>query len=612
VADLDPGRPAIPAPGVQLSVAEYSRQARQIAAAPDEPGVTPLRVALLGSCTLQFVEPFLSVEGMRQRLRVRSHYGPFGQFEQQIADAASPLHAFDPEALVLLMRPEDVDPDTYARYYAEHRTGSTLERIVDRLVECVERFRERSNAPVLVANFAMPANPPLGLFDANAADSATHAIAAANVELRARLAKLPAAFVWDYAGLVRDCGTQGWTDPRLWALGRIAVATDRQPLLARHLARSLGALVRPPSKCLVLDLDNTLWGGVIGDDGMEGIRLGDDYPGSVFKSFQRAVLGLADRGILLAVVSKNDAVVAEQALREHPEMLIRPDHLSAVRINWNPKSANLRGIAEELNIGADALVLFDDNPVERAEVAANAPEVRVVDVPSDPLGYERALADCGLFDAPVLSSEDRQRVQMYRQERARETTRDSAATVEDFLGDLQMVAQVGRIDDANLGRVAQLVGKTNQFNLTTRRHAQADIARMAQDDTHAVLWLRLADRFGDLGLIAVGILTLDGEDAVIDSFVMSCRAMGRRAEVALAAELVEAARALGARRIVGDYLPTPRNGIVAELYATLGFERIAELEGGGTRFALDLTSAKVEWPGAIRRFASVGSMPTPA
>ena len=552
---------------------------------------------------MQFAEAALVVESARRRLQLRTHFGPFGQFEQQLADPVSGLHSFEPDAVLLFMRPEDVDPDAVTRFYADNRV-TALHATIDRLLSCVAAFRSHSAKPILVANFAKPARLPLGPFDANAADSLTYALAEANRSLQERLSGFPDAVVWDYAGLVADSGASTWTDPRMWALARVPVAADKQPVLARHLTRALAGLVFPPAKCLVLDLDNTLWGGVIGDDGLEGIQLGDDYPGNVFKSFQRAVLGLADRGILLAVVSKNYPEVVDQALREHPEMLIRPEHLSAIRVNWQPKSQNLREIALELNIGLDALVMFDDNPAERAEITAHAPEIRVVDVPAEPFNYERALHECGHFDTRVVSQEDRQRVEMYRTEHAREEVRAAASTVEEYLTGLEMVAESGRVDALNLGRVAQLIGKTNQFNLTTRRHSQADVSRMCNDSDHYVRYLRLRDRFGDLGLIAVGVLVFRGEDAIVDSFVMSCRAMGRQAEDALISDLVQAARERGCTRIIGEYLPTAKNGIVADFYPKHGFARLGSLSGGGDQFALELTSTTPAWPAAIQRATS--------
>lgn len=582
-----------------LAAAEYARIAREISAST--PGnLRSVRLAVLSSCSMQFVEPALVVEGARRGLKVSPYFGPFGQFEQMLVDPSSAVYSHGAEALLLFMRPEDLDPDLTYRS-AGNESRSLLQSTIERIVASVEIYRAHSTAPVLVANFATPSRPPLGPFDANAADSLTHHVAEANRELASALSPFASTIVWDYAGLVRESGANTWTDPRMWALARVPVAADKQPLVARHLARSLAAITFAPAKCLVLDLDNTIWGGVIGDDGIEGIKLGDDYPGNVFKSFQRAALGLADRGILLAIVSKNDLPVVEDALRNHPEMLIRPESIAAMRVNWEPKSENLRAIAKDLNIGVDSLVMFDDNPVERAEIGANAPEVRVVDVPADVLGYERALYECGWFDVVSVSNEDRQRVQMYRTERAREEVRATAHTMEDFLASLDMAADIGLVDNANLARVAQLIGKTNQFNLTTRRHSQADVARMAADEDHDVVYLRLADRFGDLGLIAVGIVAYQGAEARIDTLVMSCRVMNRHVEHALLSELATLAQTHGCTTLVGDYVPTARNGMVSNLYASLGFTEVGSIENNGTRHTLDLVNMKLDWPAAIRR-----------
>jgi FkbH-like protein len=596
---------AIPAPGVELKPADYHRVARAIRAGTVEGGTAslrPLRVAVLGSYTMQFAEPYLVVEAARRGRALALHFGAFGQFEQELLDPASALYAFEPDLLVLALRPEDVDPEAVARFHATSgaRFAALADQVIERLAGCVTRFRAHSRGAALVANFATPSTLPLGPFDANVGESLTYAFAGANVRLRERVAALPGAAVWDYAGLVRAAGDAAWSDPRLWALARVAVASPHQPRFAAHLVRSALGMIETPAKCLVLDLDNTIWGGVIGDDGMEGIHLGDDHPGSVFKAFQRRVLALRDRGILLAVVSKNDHDVAERCFREHPEMLIRWDDVAAARINWGPKSENLREIARELNIGLDALAFFDDNPVERAEVRANAPEVRVVEVPTDPLAYEAALAAFPDFDAPLLSGEDVARAEQYRVERERRKLETSAGSVEEFLRGLGMVAQVGLVGPTTLARVAQLIGKTNQFNLTTRRHSQADVAAMIDDPGARVAALRLADRFGDHGLVAVAIVRREGTDAVLDSFLMSCRVMNRKAEHALMSFVAGEARAMGCTRLVGEYVPTKKNGMVRAFYPDLGFASLAT-DGETTRWELPLGEDALPWPELIAR-----------
>ncbi len=592
---------ALAALGDDLKPADVLRHARALRAADTVPGARKTRAALLASYSIGFAEPFLVVAGARRGLHISSYVGAFNQFEQELG--ASPLHDFRPDVLVLAMRPEDVDPEAVGRFHASsgRRFADLATAMLDRLAACVTGFRTRSDAPVLVANAAMPRHRPLSAFDAGEPHALTHALADYNRRLAERVAALPGVAVWDYAGLVGDEGARRWTDPRLWALARAPVAAAHQGAFAEHLARALAAVLRGPAKCLVLDLDNTLWGGVIGDDGLAGIQLGDDWPGSAYKALQRAALNLMDRGILLAVVSKNEPDVAEQAIREHPEMLLRWEQLAAARINWAPKSTNLREIAAELNLGADALVLFDDNPVERAEVRANAPEVRVIEVPPDPLAYVEALEASGHFDQVRLSEEDRVRTELYRQERQRQVVAQQADSVEDFLAGLEMHADVGRADAATLGRIAQLVGKTNQFNLTTRRHSDARLAAMSGDPDHCVAWLRLGDRFGDLGLVAVGIARVEGDVGVVDTFLMSCRVMNREVETALMAYLAEWARGAGCAALVGEYRPTKKNPMVGDLYARLGFEPAGALDGGGTRWRLELSRVNLTWPAVIRR-----------
>jgi FkbH-like protein len=586
-----------------LKPADVLRLARAVKEAEEIPGTSVLRVAILSTFSAQFLEPFLVVEGLRQGFRLSVYVGAFGQFEQELADPAGPLWSFTPDVVVMAMRPEDVDADAVVRFHASagQRFAALADTLVQRLGSCAEGVRARGGATVLAANFAGPAEAPLGVFDANVPGSLTYALADANRRLQQRLAAVPGAAVWDYAGLVRRRGAERWTDPRLMAMARSAVAAEHQPALAAHLVRTIAAMRRTPAKCLVLDLDNTLWGGVIGDDGPGGIQLGDDWPGSVYKQFQRAALAYMDRGILLAVVSKNDHDVVEQVFRTHPEMVIRWEDLACVRANWRPKSENLREIARELNIGLDSLVLFDDNPVERAEVRLGAPEVGVVDVPNDPLGFAAALHACPWFDQTGLSAEDRSRAAMYREDRQRQALAAAAASPDEFLASLEMEAAVGRADADTIGRIAQLIGKTNQFNLTTRRHAQADVAAMAADPDCVVGWLRLTDRFGDQGLVVVGIVRRRGEVGEVDTFLMSCRVMNRRVEQAFMAWLVEQARGLGCTRLEGAYLPTKKNSMVRDFYPGLGFARTGDLADGGVAFALDLGAGTVAWPDVIRR-----------
>lgn len=590
------------AAGRASTQAEYHRVARALAGLPQESVLVPLRLAILSTASLGFLEPFLKVEGLRKGYRVECHIGGFGQFETELADPQAPLYQFQPDVLLLSLQPEEMAPDLRDRFVADggERFRGSMEDASSRLVECARRFREETGRLALVANHAVLDPGPLGPFDAADPAGYVHAVGAANQALAAALAGEAGVTVWDYAGLMRQLGV-GAGDPRLWALGRISLAAPNQPAAAAHLIRTVQALLQPPAKCLVLDLDNTLWGGAIGDDGLKGIQLGDDFPGNTYKAFQRRILGLADRGVLIALASKNELESVDAVLRDHPDMVLRWEHVAAHRINWEPKSGNLLAIAEELNIGPDALVLFDDNPVERAEVRANAPEIGVIEVPTEAIGFVAALDASGFFDQPAISQEDLTRTDLYRRDRQRRELRARANDVEGFLRSLEMVATVGLADEFTLNRIAQLVNKTNQFNLTTRRHTQSEIDAMGRRADRAVVWLRLSDRFGDQGLVGVAIILADGSDALIDTFLMSCRVMNRGVERALLAQVAAEARAIGCQRLVGEYRPTAKNRVVEDLYGSLGFTPIDALPDGARKFVLELSTDMPAWPEALAR-----------
>jgi len=585
--------------GRSPSSAEYAGLARSIHERPE--GLHPVHLTVLSTWTTQLLTPHFTVEGARRGLHVNTHLGPFGQFEQALLADNLAGSAESDEALLLAMRLEDVDPDAIHRFHSGGPAAfdALADDVVGRLERTVGLFRQRSNGPVLVANFAAPAPGPLGVFDSGAADSLTHCIHALNRRIAGHFSATDVA-IWDYAGLVASRGSEAWTDPRLWALARLPVAASHHGTLAAHLMRTLSGLLHAPAKCLVLDADNTLWGGVIGDDGLGGIQLGDDHPGRAFKEFQRAALSLRDRGIVLALASRNDPDVVEAAFREHPEMVLKWSDFSETRIHWGPKSESLRQIAAALNLGLDSLVFFDDNPVERAEVRHAVPDVQVVDVPTDPTLFVRVLQSTPHFDTGHVTSEDRGRADSYRAEASRRNRRETADTLEDFLESLEMEAHIGALDETSSSRVAQLVAKTNQFNLTTQRQSQSELEALhALDEGLGVFWLRLRDRYGDMGLVAVGVLVAEAGSACIQNLVMSCRVANRGVEQAMLAYLIERARTAGYDQVIGDFVPSARNHVVAELYPSAGFE-VMSTSGDTVRYTFDLTTRDLPTPTSIR------------
>ena len=583
--------------------AEYLRAARAIEAGWTA-GITPKRIKVLASFTADFLRPFLIVEADRLGLALRPWFAPYGQFEQLVLDPASALWAEPPDIVWVALRLEDVDP-RLADELPELGSAERAARVAAhraRLVDLVRAIRERSGAEILVSTFSTP--EAIDAFDANDPDGLAHLVPAENRELARALAGIPGAHVFDWSGLVARIGTRNVGDPKLWYMARSPLAASSQPLVARQLARAARATLAPAAKCIVVDLDNTLWGGVLGDDGPEGLKLGDDHPGSVFKDFQRALLQLKRRGFLLAIASKNDAEPVAAALQTHPEMVLREADFAAVYASWEPKAASLRRIAEDLNIGLDALVFLDDNPVERAHIRAELPMVTVPELPSDPMGYIAALHDLAVLDRPRLLQEDRKRAEMVAADATRRALARGAPDVASFLKSLEMTATVDLCGPKELERVHQLLAKTNQFNLTTRRHGIDEVRRLSQSPEAKVAWLRLADRYGDLGLVCVGIVR-EVETTLweIDSFLMSCRVMGRTVEHAFMAYLFEIATAAGARRIRGVFRPTAKNAPVKNFYPEHGFEEI-ETTDDATIYERDAVARPYPWPTAIARTAA--------
>ena len=421
---------------------------------------------------------------------------------------------------------------------------------------------------------------------------------------------LSGVLVHDVASLAAELGYRQWFDPRLWHLARCRLSNAALKKLAVSLAALLRAWKGQTRKCVVLDLDNTLWGGVVGEDGLEGIALAEEGAGLAFTEFQEELARLARKGVLLALCSKNNEEDALQVLRRHPSMRLREESFAARRINWQDKAQNLRELAAELNIGLDSFVFIDDNPAERSLVRMALPEVHVPEWPAEPGEYRAALLELARdhLGRVSLTTEDRERSALYRAERQRAGLAASAASLSDYYRSLEMRARIALADAFSIPRIAQLTQKTNQFNLTTRRYTEAEIRAFSRQSDAMVLWLQLQDRFADQGI--VGVMILRQRDAAcwrIDTLLLSCRVIGRGVENAFLGCAGRLLRARGAGQLMGEYVPTPKNGLAANLYRDLGFERLGE-EEGASQWSLALHGGALPIP----EWIAIESMQEPA
>jgi len=510
--------------------------------------------------------------------------GGFGQYRQDILDSNSGLYKHDPSVILLCLDGADLFQDLLEHPFemsGEARRELVRNRAVEAVSMCETLAERLPRTTVLLSTVAVaPLNPFVGL-EYNSEYGIHEAVTAYNAELSALARRLPTVAVVDVASLAAAIGFQNWHDPRMWYLTRSRWSRTALHALAERYTAAICCSVGRIRKCIVVDLDNTLWGGVVGEEGIEGLKLGEDGIGRSYVEFQIELLNLHRKGTLLAICSKNNAEDALEVFRSHPAMRLREEHFAAIRINWEDKASNLRALAEELNIGLDSFVFLDDNAAERSLIRQTLPEVLVPALPPDPSGYRTLLLELAArhFYKIGITAEDRRAGEAYRAQAERRKLETSATSLAEFYRTLGMRARIGRADAFTIPRIAQLTQKTNQFNLTTRRYSEAEIWSASQNPDCAVWWLELTDRFGPNGLIGVLILRRQQQDTWgIDTFLLSCRVMGRTAEDAFLAVI---AREMGASGLIGEYRPTAKNAVARDLYPRLGFRLLRQEADAG-------------------------------
>jgi FkbH-like protein len=537
-----------------------------------------IKITVLSSHTVEHLAPAIRVAGLRHRMLVDVKIGGYGLYRQELLEPSPQIVSFAPDVVLLCLSAGEV--------LASVPTGASsaqvqelVRRQVSDLRELWRRSRDVTGAQVIQQSYLNVFPPLFGNFDARFASAPSSVVARLNLEI-AEAAELDSVLILDIAGASATDGLDSWFDSQRWLQGKMEISPAAAPRFGDRMACLLAAVKGLSKRCLVLDLDNTLWGGVIGDDGIDGIVLGEGSAvGEAHLALQRYAKSLKDRGVILAVCSKNDPETALAVFQEHPNMILRRGDISAFVANWQDKAENLRSIALQLNIGLDGLVFVDDNPAERARVREALPMIEVPELPDDVTGYVRCIADAGYFESTGLSGEDLQRSKFYADNAARDALREQCTNLDEFLRSLQMVVEFGPVRPVDYVRVSQLISKTNQFNTTGRTFDVEEVAYLATDPTAAVLQFRLIDRFGDNGIVSVLVLKQGASDSGcfdIENWVMSCRVFGRQLESEVMNVAVEAASARGAHGLRAEFLPTDRNGVIKHLYEKLGFVRAVE------------------------------------
>ena len=580
-----------------LDVNQLTRLSKVISTAivnqePLDP-LTPFRLAVLSNSTVDLIVPALVASAARHGVALDVIQPSYDQVAQEALNPDSSvnssrldavLFALDYRALPLNLSLNDTE-----------RASATVLGAIGYLRRLRDGIKTGSNALCILQTVAPPIETLFGSLDCALPGTRRSIIDAINRDLAAFVLHSGDVLL-DVAGIAQTVGIANWHNPQLWNMAKFAFSDEFVPLYADHVARIVAAIRGKSRKVLILDLDNTVWGGVIGDDGLEGIKIAQgDATGEAHLALQRLALDLRQRGIVLAVSSKNNDEIARAPFEQHPEMLLKLDHIAVFQANWKDKATNIQAIAEELSLGLDAMVFLDDNPVERGLVRKVLPQVAVPELPEDPACYARTLAAAGYFEAVAFAAEDSKRADYYQDNAKRVNLQRQVGGVDAYLGSLDMTITFQPFDATGRARIVQLINKSNQYNLTTRRYTEPEVMAVENEPEAFTLQVRLADIFGDNGMISV-VICRPQDDGVwdIDTWLMSCRVLGRKVEHMVLREILEHARAAGVHKLVGTYRHTDRNKLVVDHYTKLGFSKVDEKTPGLTVWELLVENANPE------------------
>lgn len=562
-------------------------------------GLPKLNLVILRNITLEPIEPYLRYFAYEIGLNAEVRFGTYDNVYQEAVEENSSLIPSLTDAVLLFTRLE-----TLSWGLAKGFNGLSLTQIQEEKQRLAQYFhdilvgiRAKTHAMILWHGFEMPAYPSLGIWDSQIASGQVAVIHDLNQLLKDSLAQFSNTYFVDLNLIQSRLGLSHYYDARYWYLAHSPYARESLSEIATEDFKFLRALKGKNKKCLVLDCDNVLWGGVVGEEGLAGIKLGKTYPGSIYYEFQQTILNLYHRGVILALCSKNNPEDVWDVFQKHPDMLLREEHIATAQINWQDKAANLRQIASDLNIGLDSIVFADDSEFEIDLIRKELPEVTTLHLPSEKaFAFSDELISPGWFDTLTITEEDKIRGQAYKAEATRKLMYSKATDLESYYRSLELVAEIRLADAFIIPRIAQLTQKTNQFNLTTRRYSEAEIQAFATGESYDVLSLKLGDRFGDLGIVGACILEYRNGKALIDTFLFSCRALGRKAEEVLLNCCLYVAKTRGCTAAVGFYYPTRKNAQVEGFYPSQGFENPLDIENQGKSYQYNLEKFRKQTP----------------
>ena len=552
-------------------------------------GTNSLSIGILRNITIDNYLPLLNYLLIKENYTTQVLQGDYDVVFQEVLSQNTRMANFKPDVLILFLDFKFLSPNLYYNYTAllEDEISQEKESIMNYLETLFVSINKHFASKIIFHLFELPSNPAYDIAETQNGSGQRNIIQKINTEVISFTKSFGDFYFVDLNLVKEKLGIQKFFDKRYWFIAKSPFTLEAAKEIAIEHIKILNSLYGKTKKCLVLDCDNTLWGGILGEDGFDNIKIGKSYPGNMFLDFQKQILNLYNKGIILAINSKNNEEDVLEVLDNHPDMVLRKNHFACIYANWENKADNIRNIAIDLNIGLDSLVFVDDSEFECSLVREKVPEVKVINLPKEAYKFSEIILNCGLFDRLQYTNEDKNRGELYKVEVDRKNYKSKFTDINSYFKSLEMVVTIELVNEFSISRVSQLTQRTNQFNLTTKRYSEEDIRNFMTSDKFDVLTLSLADKFGDMGIVGVQIIDFtEKENAKIDSFMMSCRIIGRGVENVFLKHGLEKCFNMGFKRVVGCYIETKKNNQVANFYMSNGFYPLSPNEGLKL-FALD-------------------------
>ena len=534
-----------------------------------------IKVGILSSFTINGLGETLTVKCSELDIECKSYVAGYNQYNQEILDPKSKLYSFSPDITFLIIDIRTLLNEIFHHPYSISSSDrkKIVKEKIDELRNLILQFKKNCTSKLIISNFSLPSYSPSGLIETKSEFGFHDMISEINQGLSKIAKDESSVYVYNFNQFVSKFGEKNIFDYRQFFIGDIKIAFDYIPYLANDLMGYVKPMLGLNKKCIVLDLDNTLWGGIVGEDEFDGIELGQSSHGKAFIEFQKYLLSLWQQGIILAINSKNNFEDAIKVIREHPDMVLKEEHFASLQINWNDKAQNLKTISEELNIGLGSIVYFDDDPVNQERIKQEIPEVLTVKLPEDPSQYADILMGLNDFNVLQQTDEDLKRGKMYSQQRQRTELEQSTKSIDDFLKQLNIKVKIKKADKFTIPRISQLTLKTNQFNLTTKRYQEEDILKFSDDNNMLVGCAQIEDKFGDSGITSAFIIEKNDKEWKIDTFLLSCRVIGRGIEDAIISYILKDAKNQGVEKIRANFIPTKKNSPAETFLPNCGFKK---------------------------------------